>query len=357
VHGITKGVFMITAAKIHELPDDIVHYVQGPLGAKVLKILPPEKANPEALVFVSKQEQLEQALKQNASIIIAQKSLTLPEKAHACFFSTPQVQLAMATVGALFDKKIQRFHQTEALHPKSFIHPTARLGKNVIVGPCAVIGEDVQIGDHSIIGANTVIESHAQIGQNTILHPQVFIGAFCEIGSSCEVHPHTTIGADGFGFVPLKNSHPVKIPQIGRVVVEDHVEIGANCTIDRAALTETRIGAGTKIDNLCHIAHNCEIGANSLIAAGFMVAGSSKIGRSFMAGGNAVVSDHVEITDNVMIAGLSGVTKDITEPGQYGGYPLQPLKDSLKTLANMVHLTRMRRQLSQILKHLNLSEE
>lgn len=348
---------MITAAKIHEIPGEVLHYVQGPLGAKVLKVMPPEQSNAECLVFVSKQDQLELALKQNASIIVAHKSLKIPEKAHACFFTTPHIQLAMATVGALFDKKIQRFQQDEHIHSKACVHPTAQLGKNVIVGPCAVIGSEVRIGDNSIVGANAVIETHAHVGNNTIIHPQAFIGAYCEIGSFCEIQPHATIGADGFGFVPLKESHPVKIPQNGIVVIEDHVEIGANCTIDRAALTETRIRAGTKLDNLVHIAHNCEVGQNSLIAAGFMMAGSSKIGKNFMVGGNSVVADHVSVADNVMLAGLSGVTNDITEPGQYGGYPLQPLKDSLKTLANSIHLTKMRKQLSRIAKHLSLEDE
>lgn len=348
---------MITAAKIHELPGDILHYVQGPLGAKVLKILPPEHANPETLVFVSKQDQLELALKKNASIIIAHKSLSIPEKAHACFFTTPHIPLAMATLGGLFDKKVLRFQQEEHIHPKSVVHPTAQLGKNVVIGPCAVVGAEVRIGDHSIVGANTVIESHARIGANTIIHPLVLIGAYCEVGAFCEIHPHTTIGSDGFGFVPLKESHPVKIPQIGIVVIEDHVEIGASCAIDRAALTETRIRAGAKLDNLVHIAHNCEIGSNSLIAAGFMTAGSSKIGKNFMTGGNSVVADHIEITDNVMLAGRSTVTNDITEAGQYGGYPLQPLKDSLKTIANSAHLTKMRKQLGRVMKHLNLSDE
>jgi UDP-3-O-[3-hydroxymyristoyl] glucosamine N-acyltransferase len=356
VQGITKEVFMITAAKIHEIPGEVLTYVQGPLGAKVLKILPPEHSNAECLVFVSKQDQLELALKQNASIIIAHKNLKIPEKAHACFFTTPNIQLGMATVGPLFDKKILRFQQDEHIHPRSSVHTSAQLGKNVIVGPCAVIGPEVRVGDNSIIGANAVIESHARIGHNTIVHPLAFIGAYCEVGSFCEIHPHVTIGADGFGFVSLKDSHPVKIPQIGIVVIEDHVEIGASSTVDRAALTETRIRAGAKLDKQCHIAHNCEIGGNSMTAAGFMMAGSSRTGKGFVAGGNAVVSDHVTIADNVMIAGLSGVTNDVTEAGQYGGYPLQPLKDSLKTLASSIHLTQMRKQLSRIAKHLNLED-
>ncbi len=358
MRGITKkGALMITGQQIHEIPGGVLDYVQGPLGAKVLKILPPNHANAEALVFASKQEQLDSALKQNASIVVAHKALQIPEKSHACFFSTPHIQLAIAAIAPLFDKKIQRFQQEEHIHPKSYIHPTARLGKNVIVGPSAVIGSEVRIGDGSIIGANSVIETHAHIGSSTTIHPQVFIGAYCEVGSFCEIHPHTTVGSDGFGFVPLKNSHPVKIPQLGRVIIGDHVEIGANCAIDRAAMTETHIHSGAKIDNLCHIAHNCEIGENSLIAAGFMMAGSSKLGKNFVVGGRSVVSDHIEVTDNVMVAGLSGVTNDITEAGQYGGYPLQPLKDSLKTLATTTHLTKMRRQLSLIIKHLNLSED
>jgi len=347
---------MISAAQIHEIPGGVLSYIQGPLGAKVLKILPPELSNAECLAFVSKQDQLDLALKQNASIIIAHKSLKIPEKAHACFFTTPNIQLAMATIGPLFDKKIQRFQQDDHIHPRSCIHPSAHLGKNVIVGPCAVIGAEVHIGDNTIIGANAVIESHASIGRNTIIHPQAFIGAYCQVGSFCEIQPHVTIGSDGFGFVPLKDAPPIKIPQIGIVVIEDHVEIGANTAIDRAALTETRICAGTKLDNLNHIAHNCEIGQNGLIAAGFMMAGSSKIGKNFMVGGNTVVSDHVTIADNVMLAGLSGVTNDITEAGQYGGYPLQPLKDSLKTLASSIHLIKMRKQLSRIAKHLNLED-
>ena len=357
MRSITEGVFMITAQQIHEIPGGLLNYVQGPLGAKALKILPPERASAEALVFASKQEQLDSALKHNAAIIVAHKGLQIPEKSQACFFTAPHIQLAIATIGAHFDKKIQRFQQEEHIHPRSVVHASAKLGKNVIVGPCAVIGSEVHVGDGSIIGANAVVETHSRIGSNTIIHPQVFIGAYCEVGSFCEIHPHTTIGADGFGFVPLKESHPVKIPQLGRVVIGDHVEIGANCAIDRAAMTETHIHSGTKLDNLCHIAHNCDIGENSIIAAGFMMAGSSKLGKNFVVGGGAVVSDHIEIGDNVMVAGLSAVTNDITEPGQFGGYPLQPLKDSLKTLANTTHLTKMRRQLSRIIKHLNLSED
>lgn len=342
--------------KIQQLNSEALTYVQGPLTAKVSKILPPEIASEEAAVFVSDAEQLETALKRNAPVIIALKKLKIPESASATFFTTPHVQLGMAMLAPFFDRKMQRYQQEPAIHPQSSIHPSAKLGQNVIVGPFAVIGAGTVIGDHCIIGANAVIQDHVEIGAHTILHPLVFIGGDCKIGAHCELHPHSCIGADGFSFVPQKNGHPIKVAQIGIVVIGDYVEIGAGTTIDRAALTETRVDAGTKLDNLCHIGHNCHLGENTLTAAGFMMAGSVKTGKNFIGGGRSVVTDHVTITDNVMIGGFSAVTKDISEPGQYAGYPLQSVKDSLKTLTSTLHLPAMRKQLRRIMAHLNLPE-
>ncbi len=216
----------------------------------------------ESLVFVSKADQLEVALKAQSPIIIAHKNLKLPSDLNTTLFTTGSIQLAMATILPLFDGKMNRFNQEMKIHPTASIHPSAHLGKNVGVGPYAVIGEQAKIGDGATIGANAVIECFAEIGDHSIIHPQVFIGAHCALGSHCEIHPHTTIGADGFSFAMTKEGTHRKIPQIGRVVIGNNVELGANCAIDRAALTETRIGNGTKMDNLCHVAHNVVIGEN-----------------------------------------------------------------------------------------------
>jgi UDP-3-O-[3-hydroxymyristoyl] glucosamine N-acyltransferase len=197
-----------------------------------------------------------------------------------------------------------------------------------------------------------VIEKEALIGARSILHSLIHIGADCEIGEDCEIHPHTTIGADGFGFVPDAQNLNHKVPQLGKVILEDRVEIGASCTIDRATLGETLIGAGCKFDNLIHIAHNCVIGKNALLAGGFAVAGSTHIGDNFKAGGAASVADHVHICDNVTIGGYSGVTKDITEPGAYTGYPLQPWREGLRTLASLPNVPEMRRELAELRKSL-----
>lgn len=350
---------MITAEVIKDLQSADLSYVSGSLQAVAAKVLPPEQLEKGCLVFITKQEQLETVLKAGAAIVIAHKSVSLPEDSNATFFQTGNLQMAMATVLPLFDGKMNRYIQAEKIHPTACIHETAHIGQNVYVGPYAVIGEHVRIGDYATIGAHTVIEGYATIGDHTLLHPQVFVGASCDIGSHCEIHPHTTIGADGFAFAPTKEGTHKKIPQIGKVVIGNWVEIGANCTVDRAALTETRIGNGSKFDNFCHVAHNVIIGENNVFAAGFKIAGSSRVGSNCMVGGDTVVSDHVTIGDKIMIGGRSGVSNDVLKPGAYAGYPLEPLRDNMKTLATISNgnLPRLRKEVARIMKHLGLKEE
>src|SRR5208337_36025 len=230
-----------------------------------------------------------------------------------------------------FDRKSERFAQWGERHSTAVVHESAILGKDVVLGPYCVIGAEALIGDGCMIGAHTIIENKVRIGARTILHPHVFVGSGCEIGRDCEIHPHTSIGSDGFGYAVDRDGRPRKITQLGNVRIADEVEIGSNCAIDRATLTSTHVRSGTKLDNLCHIAHNCDLGENGLYTAGFMTAGSTKIGRQFVTGGNSVISAHITVADNVVLAGRSTVTNNVTESGAYGGYPLQPLKDALRT--------------------------
>jgi UDP-3-O-[3-hydroxymyristoyl] glucosamine N-acyltransferase len=347
---------MITAEVIKNLHAPEIHYHSGDLHRIATKVLPPESCDAESLVFVSKPDQLEQALAVKAPIIVAFGELSLPASSSTTFFTTSTVPMAMSLVLPLFDGKMNRFNQAEKIHPLSFVHPLAHLGKNVTIGPFVTIGEGARIGDSCTIGANTVVESFAVIGDHTLLHPLVFIGAHCELGVHCEIQPHTTIGGDGFSYARSPIGEHKKIPQIGRVILGDHVEIGANCAIDRAALTETRIGNGTKLDNFAHIAHNVRVGKNAVTAAGFRVAGSSTIGDNLTAGGDVSITDHVDITDNVILAGRAGITNDITKAGAYGGYPLEPLRDSLRTLSNLTQVSRLRKQMREVFKHLNLTD-
>lgn len=351
---------MITAEIIQNIPGintAQVVYQSGDLHKVAKHTLPPEHCDADSLVFVSEPAQLDAALKAQAAIIIALHKLPLPSTASSTLFQAKSIPLAMALVLPVFDGKMNRFNQENKIHPQSFIHPTAHIGKGVTIGPFVSIGENVHIGDSATIGANCVIENEARIGDHTLLHPLVFVGAQCTVGSYCELHPHTTIGSDGFSFTKTQTGEQKKIPQLGKVVIEDHVEMGANCAVDRAAFLETRIGRGTKFDNFCHIAHNVHLGEHSVFAAGFRVAGSTKVGSHLMVGGDVSVTDHIEICDQVVLAGRSGVTNNIEKPGAYGGFPLEPLRDNMRTMASIAHLRTLRKQVHQILKHLNLSSE
>jgi len=278
------------------------------------------------------------------------------EAAFGCCFSVSSVPMGMAVLLKHFDRKRERFTQWGERHPTALVHPAATLGSDVLLGPYCVIGANASIGDGCCIGAQVVIENDVRLGAGTILHPHVFVGAGCEIGRDCEVHPHTSIGSDGFGYAVGASRRPQKIAHLGNVIIGDEVEIGSNCAIDRAKLTSTYIRSGTKLDNICHIAHNCDLGEDGFYTAGFMMAGSTTIGRRFMTGGNSVVSEHLTLADDVVLAGRSNVTSDVTEPGQYGGYPLQPLKDALRTTASLGQLNEMRKNLNRVLRHLQLPD-
>jgi len=220
-----------------------------------------------------------------------------------------------------------------------------------------VIGAGASIGDGCLVGSHAVIENDATVGAGSVIHPHVFIGARCQVGQRCEIHPHTTIGGDGFGYAVDPDGKPRKISHLGNVQIGDEVEIGSNCAIDRATLSSTYIRAGAKLDNICHIAHNCDLGENGFYTAGFMMGGSTKIGRQFMTGGNSVVTAHVTIADNVSLSGRSSVTNDVPLPGHYAGYPLQPLKEAMKTAVSIGQLNEIRKNLNRVMKLLKLDHE
>lgn len=325
---------------IDRAPQALTFQTGAQLNINLTEVLPPDLAKPSALVFATTLEHFEQAVGRRAQALIVKDSLwTEIKKLHLAelqIWSTPNIQMAMSQILPLFDTKMQflkpGIHPTAAVHPLAQVDPTAH------------------------IGAHCAIEAYAVIGAHSIVYPSVYVGAYCEVGAKCIIGPATVIGGDGFGFVTDRQFQHHKIPQIGRVVIEDDCEFGSQCAVDRAALTETRVKRGSKFDNFCHIAHNVEIGENALAAAGFMVSGSTQIGRNFMAAGSVLMAGHLSIADNVIVAGRSAVTSDIRKPGIYGGYPLEPQKESLKTLASLPHLKNLRKQLNRILKHLNLDK-
>jgi UDP-3-O-[3-hydroxymyristoyl] glucosamine N-acyltransferase len=350
---------MLTGETISVRHPDQFHFVSGNLEASAADCRAPRDATSCSLVFATDAAQLDAATENAAAILIMHRSLTghaaSPSSGKSCLFAVASIPMAMAILLRYFDRKAERFTQWGTRHPTAVVHESAIIGENVVLGPYCIIGAHAHVGDDCLIGAHTVVENFARIGTRTILHPHVFLGSACEIGRDCEVHPHTSIGSDGFGYSTCPTGKRHKIPQLGNVVIGDEVEIGSNCAIDRATLTSTHIRSGTKLDNICHIAHNCDLGENGLFTAGFMMAGSTKIGRQFVTGGNSVVSAHLTLADNVVLAGRSSVTNDVTESGRYGGYPLQPMNEALKTAVNIGRLNKMRRDLNQILKHLGIA--
>ena len=345
---------MLSAQTIQNDHSDLFTFLQGDLALRADTCNCSAESSPRSLVYVNEVAQLDEAHRHKAPILIVDAKIahhvgTLIEPS-SCIFSVRTIPMAMAVLLRYFDHKTERFSQWGDRHATALVHPTATIGMEVLLGPYCVIGAGSRIGDGCRIGSHVVIENKVSVGSGTTLHPHVFIGSECQIGSNCEIHPHTSIGSDGFGYAVGRDGKPIKIPHLGNVVIGDEVEIGSNCAIDRATLASTFIRSGAKLDNICHIAHNCDLGENGMYTAGFMMGGSTKIGRQFQTGGNSVVTGHVTIADNVMLQGRSNVTNDIPEAGAYGGYPLQPLREALKTAVSLGQLNDLRKNVNKLMR-------
>ncbi|HEY3986189.1 UDP-3-O-(3-hydroxymyristoyl)glucosamine N-acyltransferase [Cedecea sp.] len=237
--------------------------------------------------------------------------------------------------------------------PSAVIDPSAKLGAHVSVGANAVIESGVVLGDNVVIGAGCFVGKNTKIGAGSRLWANVSIYHDIEIGAQCLIQSSTVIGSDGFGYANDRGNW-VKIPQLGRVIIGDRVEIGACTTIDRGALDDTIIGNGVIIDNQCQIAHNVVIGDNTAVAGGVIMAGSLKIGRYCMIGGASVINGHMEICDKVTVTGMGMVMRPITEPGVYSsGIPLQPNKAWRKTAALVMNIDEMSKRLKTIERKVN----
>lgn len=239
------------------------------------------------------------------------------------------------------------------IHQSAVVSPSAKLGSDIHIGPGAVIGDGVSVSGGAVIGAQCYVGHNAKVGANTRLYPGVKIMDGCEIGINCILHAGVVIGSDGFGYISPRGTHE-KIPQLGKVVVEDNVEIGANTAIDRAALEVTRIGGGTKIDNLVHIAHNVKIGKHCLILAQAGIAGSTVIGDNAIIAGQAGISDHITIGDNTVVMGKTGVMASLGPNQIVFGHTARPRILAMKIEALLAKLPEMHRTLNKVKKQLGI---
>lgn len=240
------------------------------------------------------------------------------------YLITPQPSLAFQVAVELFLRAPESGFS--AIHESAIIHKEALIGKNVTIGPYAVIDRSTHINDNVVIGAASFIGAGVVVGSNCVIHPHVTIREGCIIGNRVVIQPGAVIGACGFGYHMDSTGRHLPLKQLGTVVIEDDVDIGANTTIDRARFKETRIRRGSKIDNLVQIAHQVEVGEDNLIVSQVGIAGSTKTGRNVVIGGQVGIAGHLTIADGVLLAARAGVSKSLLEKGPYYGEPAEPMK-------------------------------
>jgi UDP-3-O-[3-hydroxymyristoyl] glucosamine N-acyltransferase len=299
-----------------------------------------EHAKPGDLVFVQADRYLDDALNSQASAVIAGESAA-NAGGHKPLLINSRPRLAFATAAKLLYPKPD---SPPAIHPSAIIDPRATVAASTSVDAHAVIEANAIIGERCCLATGCYIGEGVVIGNDCEIYPRVVVYPGTTIGRRVTIHAGAVLGSDGFGFVHDDvHGRYVKFPQIGRLIIGDYVEIGANCTIDRGALDETVIGPGTKLDNLVHIGHNATIGSNVVIAAQTGVSGSSSIGDDCVVGGQVGIADHVTIEPGTILGAQSGIPSNKTIRGKgvvFWGTPARPIKEYLKELAALSRLTR-----------------
>ncbi|MCS7014423.1 MAG: UDP-3-O-(3-hydroxymyristoyl)glucosamine N-acyltransferase [Chloroherpetonaceae bacterium] len=324
----------------------------GDAATPIKNFAPIESATNGDLTFVANTKYEKYLSRTNASAAIVSCNLNVAGKAPK--LALVRVEDAYTAFALVLERfKPMRNMLADGVHPTAIIAKSATIHPSARIGAYCYIGAEVEIGAETSIYPHTTILDGTKIGERCILYPNVVIYHDCQIGHRVTIHSGAVIGADGFGFAPQKNGTFKKIPQVGTVVLEDDVEIGANTCIDRATLGETRIKAGAKIDNLVQIGHNCSVGTNTVIASQAGLSGSTKIGNSCMIGGQVGFVGHLEIADRVTLGGQAGVTKSITKPGEFWrGAPAKPLREQLRQEAMIGKLEEMMRRLIAVEKEL-----
>ncbi len=323
--------------KLREIAAMLDAEIAGSGEVEILRVAKIEEARTGDITFIANPKYQKHLTTTNASAVIVAQDLDTGAGITPALVRVKDPYMA-------FLKVLQHFHPPveplpPGIHPTAVVASNATLGKDVRIGAYVVIGENVQVGDGSIVSHNVVVGDNVVIGNQCIIYPNITIYYGCRIGDRVIIHSGTTVGSDGFGFAPKPGGSYEKIPQLGIVVIEDDVEIGANCTIDRATLGETRICKGAKLDNLIQVAHNVVVGENTVIAAQAGISGSTKLGKSCMIGGQVGLTGHLEIADGTKIGAQSGVHRSIQKPGTtIFGYPAYPQREAFRIQASVTQL-------------------
>jgi UDP-3-O-[3-hydroxymyristoyl] glucosamine N-acyltransferase len=312
-----------------------------------------EEARPGQLAFLANPKYEDHLYTTRASVILLNDSQILKGKVQATMIRVPDAYLAFAALLSKYQEMMKQ--QLTGIQEPSYISTTAILGEQVFIGAFAYIGAEVKIGNNTKVHPQVYIGDGVSIGEDSVILPGAKIYSGCVIGRQVTIHAGCVIGSDGFGFAPQTDGSFKKIPQMGNVVIEDGVEIGANTTIDRATIGSTLIRAGAKLDNLIQIAHNVEVGIHTVIAAQAGVSGSTKLGKNVMVGGQVGIVGHIQIADGSRINAQSGVTKSLKNPNSaVTGSPAYDYTSALRSQVAARHLPDFEKRIQELERKLAL---
>ena len=344
---------MAQSFTLAELAERLGGVVIGDGDTTVEGICALDEPRPECLAFASSRtpRALEKALAgSSAKAVLVRHGIELPPGVEFNGIAVPDPQRAMMVLVPLF---FARPAEERGVSPRAEIHSTARIGKDVSIGPFAAIGASAVVEDEAVIHPHVTIYRGAEIGRGAILHAGAVVREECRVAAYAVVQNGAIIGADGFGYVPNRDGSLEPVPQVGNVVLEERVEVGANTCIDRAALGTTRIGAGTKIDNQVQIGHNVKIGRHSILCGQVGIAGSSALGDHVVLGARTGVADHVHVCSKCRFAAGTDIYVDVPEPGDYAGSPAMPATTFKRNFHVLRNIAATMQQLKASLKKLH----
>jgi UDP-3-O-[3-hydroxymyristoyl] glucosamine N-acyltransferase len=336
--------------KLKELAQWVEGTIVGDGEIEISGVAAIEEARAGEITFIANPKYLHHLGKTNASAVIVSKEVTQADKPLLC---VTHPKLAFAKILTLFSHEP---YQPKGIDSNAWISPTAKLGKDLTLYPFVYIGDRCSIGDRATLYPGVYVGEDSSIGEDSILYPNVSVYSRTIIGNRVILHSGVVVGSDGFGY-EKEGRKNVKVPQVGRVEIEDDVEIGANTTVDRATFSKTLIRRGVKIDNLVQVAHNVAIGEDSIIVAQVGISGSTKIGSNVTLAGQVGVVPQVEIGDNVMVGAQAGVTHDLPANQAYLGSPALPHREFLRAINTFPKLPEMRKTLLDLEKRIKKMEE
>jgi len=338
---------MLSAAEIGAI---VGGEVSGDPTRLVQRAAPLEYAAPEAISFVATARYLPYLQATRAGVVLVRREWleVVPVGCVAVVIDNPH-----AALQKVLTELYPPVRPANGIHPSAIVPPSVRLGEDVVVGAYSVIGEGVVVGSGTIVGAHVVIGNGCRIGNDVTVHPHVTLYDGVELHDRVILHSGARIGTDGFGYVWRDGAHR-KVPQVGGCIIEADVEIGANVAVDRGSIGDTVIGAGSKLDNLVHLAHNVRIGRHVMLAGQVGIAGSTTIGDGTVMGGQVGVGGHLTVGPESRLAGQAGVIGDVPAGSTYSGYPARPHRDALRAHAGVLRLPEILRRLKQLEERLEM---